>query len=125
MSRIFTKIPPHVSFRLRYLFQDKGVRGKELLKLYPEYSRTSLYWHAVKSTDSTQIVDKSKFNKGTPKKVSLREERIILREIRKLREEFGSFAIKRLRLVSGLGDKVCDETVRNLLKREEYKLKDY
>ena len=121
MTRILTKIPPHVSFRLRYLFQDKGVRGKELLKLYPEYSGTSLYRHAVKSIDSIQIFDKRKFNKGTPKKVSLREERIILREIRNLREEFGSFAIKRLRLVSGIVDKACDETVRNLLKSEGYK----
>ena len=56
-------------FRLRYFFQDIG---KELLKLYPEYSRTSLYRHAVKSIDSTQVVDKSKFNKGRLKKVSLR-----------------------------------------------------
>ena len=54
-------------------------------------------------------------------KVSLREERIILREIRKLKEEFGSFAIKRLRLVSGLGDNVCDKTVRNLLKKKGYR----
>ena len=54
-------------FRLRYFFQD---RGKELLKLYPEYSRTSLYRHAVKSIDSTQVVDKS--NKGRLNKVSLR-----------------------------------------------------
>ena len=79
MTRILTKIPPRVSFRLRYLFQDKGVRVKELIKLYPEYSGTSLYRHAVKLIDSIQIVDKRKFNKGTPKKVSLREERNILR----------------------------------------------
>ena len=68
MTRTLTKIPLHVSFRLRYLFQDKGVRGKELLKLYPEYSRASLYRHAVKSIDSIQVVDKRKFNKGKPKK---------------------------------------------------------
>ena len=54
-------------FRLRYFFQDIG---KELLKLYPEYSRTSLYRHAVKSIDSTRVVDKS--NKGRLNKVSLR-----------------------------------------------------
>ena len=106
-----------MSLRLRYLFQEKGVRGKELLKLIPEYSRTSLYRHAVKSIDSTQVGDKRKFNKGRRKKVTVREERVILREIRKLRKEFGSFAIKRLRLVSGQGNKICDETVRNLLKR--------
>ena len=76
MTRTLTKIPPHVSFRFRYLFQDKGIIRKELLKLYPEYSRTSLYWHAFKSIDSTQVVDKPKFNKGRPKKVLKREERI-------------------------------------------------
>ena len=48
------KIPPHVSFKLKYLFLDKGVRGKEFkvkvleVKLYPEHSRTSLYRHAAK-----------------------------------------------------------------------------
>ena len=42
MTRALTKIPAHVSFRLRYLFQDKGIGGKELLKLYPEYSKKSL-----------------------------------------------------------------------------------
>ena len=89
MTRTLTKIPPHVSFRLIYLFQDKGVRGQELLKIYPEYSRTSLYRYAAKSIDSTQVVDKRKFNRGRPRKVSLREERIILREIRKLKEDLG------------------------------------
>ena len=97
MTRTLTKIPSHVSFKFRYLFQDKGIKGKELSELYSEYSRANLYRHAVKSIDSTQVVDKRKFNKDRPKKVSLREERITLREISKLREEFGSFAIKRLR----------------------------
>ena len=110
-----TYIPSNVSFRLKYLFQYKGVRGKGLLKLYPEYSRTSLFWHGTEPIDSTQVADKHKFNKGRPKKVSLRNKRIILQEIHKLREEFGLFAIKRLRLVFGLGNKVCNETVRNLL----------
>ena len=56
--------------------------------------------------DSVEVVDKFKFNKDKPKKVSLREERSILEERPKLREEFWSFATKRLRLVSGLGNKV-------------------
>ena len=110
MARTLTKIPLHVSFRLRHLFQDKRDRDKELLKLYIEYSRTSLYRHAVKSVDLTQVVDKRKFNKDRPKKVSLREKRIILWEMHKLREQFRSIAIKGLWLVSRLGNKVCDET---------------
>ena len=86
MTRILIKIPPHVSFRLRYLFQKRGIRGIELLNIYPESSRTSLHRHAVKSKGSTQIVAKRKFNKDRPKKVSLTGERVILREILKLRE---------------------------------------
>ena len=78
MTRALTKIPLHVSFRLRHLFQDKDFRRKKVLKLYPEYLRTSLYRHAVKSIDSTQVVDQRKFNKGKPKKVSLMEKIIIL-----------------------------------------------
>ena len=78
MTRALTKIPLHVSFRLRHLFQNKDFRRKKLLKLYPEYLRTSLYRHAVKSIDSTQVVDQRKFNKGKPKKVSLMEKIIIL-----------------------------------------------
>ena len=78
MTRALTKIPLHVSFRLRHLFQDKDFRRKKLLKLYPEYLRTSLYRHAVKSIDSTQVTDQRKFNKGKPKKVSLMEKIIIL-----------------------------------------------
>ena len=68
MAITLKNIPPHVSFRLRYLFQDKGFRGKELLKLYPEHSRIRLYRHAARLIDSTQVVDKSRFNKGRPKK---------------------------------------------------------
>ena len=102
MTRTLTKIPPHVSFKVRHLFQDKDVRRKKVLKLYPVYLRTCLYLHAIKSIDSTQVVD----NKGRPKKVSLREKIIILWEMYNLREEF---AIKGLWVVSGLGNKVCDE----------------
>ena len=35
------------------------------------HSRTSLYQHAVKSIDSTQVVDKRKFNKGRETKKSI------------------------------------------------------
>ena len=50
------------------LIQLHGVRGKELLTLYPEYSTTSLCRDAAKSGDSTQVANKLKFNKGKPKK---------------------------------------------------------
>ena len=42
---------------------------------------------------------------------------IILQELRKLKEEFESFSIKRIRLVSGPGNKVFDET-KKFIKKE-------
>ena len=77
-----------------------------------------MYRYAAKSMDSTQAFGKHKFSNRRPKKVSLRKKKIVLREIRRLREEFWLFAIKRLRLVSGRGNKVCDETVRKLVKEK-------
>ena len=63
MKRYFCKCSLYIVTKINDKYQDKGDRGKELLKLYPEYSRASLYHHAAKSMDSTQVVDKSKFNK--------------------------------------------------------------
>ena len=68
MTRTLKTIPPQPIQVEIPISGDKGVIGKELLKLYPEYSKLSLYQHAVKSIDSTQVVDKRKFNKGRPKK---------------------------------------------------------
>ena len=68
ITRTLTKVPPHLSFRLRYLFQHKSVRDKKLLKPQSEYSRPSLHRHAAKSMDSQQVFDKRKFNKGRAKK---------------------------------------------------------
>ena len=103
---ILNRVKKHPStcvIQVEYLFQDNVVRGKELLKLYSEYSRTSLY--RMLSNQYTQhklLVNANLI--GRLKKVSLREEIIILQEMRKLREVFESFAIKRLQLVSGLGN---------------------
>ena len=114
-----TKIPLPVSIRIRYLFQDKGVRGKELIKLFPKYSRRSIYRHASKPIDAVEE-DKRKQNTGRPRKLSKRDERAIIREIPRLRESVGSFTTKRLRVAAGIGKRVCDETVRRTLKGADY-----
>ena len=91
-----TKIPLPVSIRMRYLFQDKGVRGKELIKMFPKYSRRSIYRHASKPIDAVAD-DKRKQNPGRPRKLSTRDTRAIVREIPRLRESVGSFTYKTLK----------------------------
>ena len=51
----------------------------------------------------------------------MRKELFCKKHAKHLRETFESFVIKRLRLVFGLRNKVCDETLRNLSKRKRYK----
>ena len=77
------QIPLAVSIRIRYLFQDKGVKGKELLKIFPKYSRRSIYRHAAKAFDLVEG-GKRKLDLGRPRKLTDRDERAIIWEIPKL-----------------------------------------
>ena len=77
------QIPLAVSIRIRYLFQDKGVKGKELLKIFPKYSRRSIYRHAAKAFGLVEG-GKRKLDLGRPRKLTDRDERAIIWEIPKL-----------------------------------------
>ena len=54
------QVPLEVSVRLRYLYQDKDIRAKELLKMYPKLSKATIYQHAKKP-----IADKTVAKKKT------------------------------------------------------------
>ena len=117
-----SKMPLHVSIHLRYLYQDKGLKGKELLKKYPMYSKATIYRHARKPINNKDDgAQKNTFKKrGRPSKLTTREKRSILREIPKLRESVGSFTTKRLRAAAGVQTTVCDETIRRFLHSSGY-----
>ena len=74
------QMPLAVSIRIRYLFQRKGVRGKELLKMFPKYSHRSIYHHDAKAFDSAEG-DKQNLNTGRPRKLTDRDETTIIQEI--------------------------------------------
>ena len=115
------RIPINISIHLRYLYQDKHIRGKELLKLYPKYSKASIYRHARKPIQAaTQTVNNMKRKVGRPSKLTCSDKHAILREILKLRETVGSFTAKRLREAAGVTTNVCDETVRRFLHSAGY-----
>ena len=113
------QIPLAVSIPIRYLFQDKGVRGKVLLNMFPKYLRRSIYRHAAKAFDSVEG-DKRKLNPGRPRKLPDRDENTIIREIPKLRDSVGSFTTKRLKGTGGINERVFDEAVRRSLQKFVY-----
>jgi len=114
------KVSMQVSLHLRYLYQDKGLRGKQLLAVYPKLSKATVYRHATKNINDN-IIDKRKFNRGRPSKLTLRARRSILRQIPILRRQYGSFTIRRLRVAAGVRQDACDETIRRVLRAAGYK----
>ena len=110
-----------VSVHLRHLYQYKGIRGRELLKVYPKLSKATIYRHAKKPV-ADKAVDKRKHNHGRPRKNSPRDKRLILRQVPiLLPKQYGSFTIKRLRVSAGVGKDVSNETVKRVLRGAGYR----
>ena len=66
-SKVYAYITPEVSKELRYLHQSKGIKGKDLVKEYPQYTKSSIYAHMKKNIDD-KYGDGRKQNPGRPKK---------------------------------------------------------
>ena len=58
-KKTLIQVPLEVSVHLRYLYQDKNVRAKELLRMYSKLSKATIYRHAKKSL-ADETVDKKK-----------------------------------------------------------------
>ena len=79
-KKTLTQVPLEVSVHLRYLYQDKCIREKQILKMYPKLSKAIIYGHA-KEPAVDQFVDKRKRNHDKPRKISPRGKHLVLRQI--------------------------------------------
>ena len=113
------KISHEHSAQIRAAYQLSNVRGKNLIKMFPQYSKAAIYKHAKKPLNGEPVFDKRKMNKGRPKKLTVQDERCILRNIPKLREELGNCTSKRVQLESGV-TQVSNRTIKNILNKEGY-----
>lgn len=115
----YKRIPPEISVYLRYLHQHGGVKGKELVKRYPQYPPRSIYRHASLPVQEPPI-DRRKQNKGRPRALDARDERHIESGIKRLRRtEEGVFNSVHLQRICGL-DNVSNRSVRRALNRKGY-----
>ena len=105
--------------RLRYLHQDKGVKIYELVKSYPNYSKSNIYIHE-KLPDEDAKTDGRKLNKGRPTVLTINDERKIVSTMLMLRQTLDSFCIQRLKLESDVDLHVSDNTIIRILKRNKY-----
>ena len=119
-KKTLTQVPLEVSVHLRYLYQDKGIRGKKILKIYPKLSKATIYRHHKKPL-ADKTLDKLKHNHGRPRRISPSDKHLILHQIHILREQYGSFTIKRSRVRAEVKKDVSDETVRHVLHGAGYR----
>ena len=102
-----------------YLHQEGGVLRSELVRRYRQYAPRSIYRHAKKCLGE-EVCDKRRQNKGRPRKLSLRDERSIIRTIHKPRNESVSFSSKRIKTEANIPEDVSCRNVRRFLSRKGY-----
>ena len=107
------------SAQIRAAYQLSNIRGKKLLKMFPQYSKAAIYKHAQKPLNGEPVFDKRKANKGRPSKLSPQDKRSIVRSITSLRQKEGSFTSKRVQVESGVSH-VSGRTIRNCLNEDGY-----
>ena len=110
-----SKIPLQHLSQIRAPYQLSKVRGKELLKLFPQYSKAAVYKHVKKPLNSDPVFNNRQQNKGRPKELSPLDERSILHAVPKLQIEIGNFTLE-----SSITN-VCNKTIQNVLNKGGYR----
>ena len=108
------------SAEMACIHQVAGMKGRDVVKMFPQYSAASVYRHCVKPIGEYPPVDKRKFNRGRPSKLTLQDKRAILRAIPKLRATDGSFTAPRVAMEAGVAGKVHMRTVTRELNKGGY-----
>ena len=96
------RVEPQHAAEMKAAYQLAKVRGKKLLAMFPQYSRSTIYFYATQKINNTPTVDGRKTNKGRPKKLSQQDERQIERCFKKVRQSTGHFTSKRVQVESGV-----------------------
>ena len=112
------KIDIRTSALLRALHQEIGLSCAELVRRYPQYVERSIYRHAT----SRRLIprDARRANPGRPKVLSLRDERLIVRTLQRLRSERASFSARKIQEETGLFN-VSLKTIYRALRKNGYR----
>lgn len=100
--------------------REVGKSLPEIVKMYPMYSRATVYRHANQALGQEAREDKRKNNPGRPSKITARDERRILRAIPRLRESEGSFSSPRIGVAANVAERMSNRTIRRCLNKHGY-----
>ena len=111
------KVSHELSIYLRYLHQDQSSSVRSLSRRCPQLSLPTIWRHATKKIE---VLPKETKGKGGRKpKLSLRDERSIIRSLHYVRKQDGNFTSKRIKLCSGVSS-IHDRTVRRVVNKYGY-----
>lgn len=117
----YAKITTRHSSDIAALHQKAHVSISELMEMFPQYSRASMYRHAKRDITEEDPVDRRISNTGRPSKLSQRDKRKIIQTFKRLRRTEGSFTAVRIREEAGLVGRVCVRTIRRVLNSFGYR----
>ena len=104
--------------RLAYQISEQG--GKDLLKNFPQYNKSTIYKHCkLPIVSEADCVDRRRNNMGRPKELSDRDCRLAVCNISEFRTIERSFTSRRLQVVSRL-DHVSNRTFRRVINDAGY-----
>ena len=113
------KIDPETRAYMRFLRSNAKIPYRELVAKY-KISRSTLYRITKGETTVQKRVDNRR-SSGRPRKLTDRDERLLLRQMNQLRRTVGGFTSKQLMENAGISRaNVSDRTVRRLLNRKGY-----
>ena len=104
---------------MRFLYVEKDVPVSELMKSFPGCSRATVFRHVKRPVN--RPFDKGKLNKGRPKKLSLMDERSIVRYISWMRSKIGPFTLKRLVREANIAKDVSMSTISRVLRKHGFR----
>ena len=108
------------SVEMAILHQQASIKISSIVKQFKQYNPATVYRHCKKPFAQNPPIDKRKFNRGRPSKLTPQDKRSILRAVPKLRQSDGSFTSPRVAMEAGVADKVHGRTVRRILNTAGY-----
>ena len=111
------KIDRNLSIYLKYLHQEGNISKAELARRYPEYAQRSIYRHASQQVE--EVADRRRENKGRPRKLTDRDERLIIKTMKKLRTKVASFTAKKIQEEAQLTH-ISTKTIHRVLHKHGY-----
>ena len=115
---IVNRVTPRQSAIMNILHKENGLSIRQIHVKFPQFSLSSVFRHATRVTGQCPV--KVKRKTGRPRKVTEREERELVRVLKKLRETDGSLTSKKVQVEAGLTH-ISNRTVRAILNKHGFR----